>query len=152
MIYLKINEKQNIIYPYTIQRLKSENPNTSFPEEISISLLEDYQVYPVHKSPIDQDYTKNYVEGEPELIDGLYHQTWIIIDASQEEIDERLNSKWSKTRITRNNYLKECDWTQLSDSPLSIDKKLEWSIYRQELRDVTSQEDPFNVVWPIKPE
>jgi len=152
MIYLKINENQNIIYPYTIQRLKSENPNTSFPEEISMETLEHYQVYPVYRTSIDQDYTKNYVEGEPELIDGVYYQTWVVIDASHEEIDARLNSKWSKTRLTRNNYLQECDWTQLIDSPLSSIKKSEWNIYRQGLRDIPSQANPFNIVWPIKPQ
>jgi hypothetical protein len=151
MIYLKINEDQSIAYPYSIQQLKLDNPNTSFPEEVIVGTLEYYQVYPVYRTSIDQDYTKNYIEGEPELIDGLYHQTWIITDASQNEIDRRIESQWFKIRSTRNNYLKECDWTQLSDSPLTAEQKTAWAEYRQELRDVTLQEDPFNIKWPIKP-
>jgi hypothetical protein len=27
-----------------------------------------------------------------------------------------------------------------------------WLIYRQALRDITEQTDPFNIVWAIKPE
>jgi hypothetical protein len=28
----------------------------------------------------------------------------------------------------------------------------EWIAYRQALRDITDQQDPFNIIWPIKPE
>jgi hypothetical protein len=27
----------------------------------------------------------------------------------------------------------------------------EWSAYRQALRDVTTQTDPFSITWPTKP-
>jgi len=45
--------------------------------------------------------------------------------------------------------LKECDWTQLSDIPQTT-KDL-WSVYRQELREITNQPNPFNIEWPVKP-
>jgi hypothetical protein len=48
--------------------------------------------------------------------------------------------------------LNECDWTQLPDSPLTEEKKLEWKVYRQDLRDITNQEDPHNIIWPTKPD
>lgn len=51
--------------------------------------------------------------------------------------------------------LKESDWTQLPDSPLTDAQKAEWQTYRQALRDVpinnssvTSLEE---VVWPTEP-
>jgi Phage tail assembly chaperone protein len=51
----------------------------------------------------------------------------------------------------RNRLLKDSDWTQLVDVPL--DNKSAWSIYRQSLRDITSQSGyPVNVIWPTKPE
>lgn len=51
----------------------------------------------------------------------------------------------------RNRYLDESDWTQLPDVQLST--KSEWAIYRQELRDVTSQSGyPLNVIWPTPPQ
>jgi hypothetical protein len=58
---------------------------------------------------------------------------------------------WENIRVQRNELLLESDWTQLSDSPLSEEKKIEWQTYRQELRDITSQQDPFNIIWPTKP-
>tara|TARA_R100001086_G_scaffold211699_1_gene127705 strand:- start:31 stop:348 length:318 start_codon:yes stop_codon:yes gene_type:complete len=56
-------------------------------------------------------------------------------------------------RITRNNLLKESDWTVLSDSPI-VDKTA-WQTYRTELRDLTNGlttvEDVEDVTWPTKP-
>jgi hypothetical protein len=53
-------------------------------------------------------------------------------------------------RTLRNDKLKECDWTQVADSP--VDKDL-WATYRQALRDVTAQTGfPWNVDWPTQPE
>ena len=59
---------------------------------------------------------------------------------------------WENIRSRRDNELKESDWTQLPDSPLSTDKKSEWQTYRQGLRDVTSYPNPNEIPWPQKPE
>ena len=69
-----------------------------------------------------------------------------------EEIEEELESQWAFIRYRRNEFLLECDWTQLQDSPLSEQKQQEWQTYRQSLRDITEQSDPFNIVWSTKPE
>jgi hypothetical protein len=45
-------------------------------------------------------------------------------------------------RKTRNNLLRESDWTQAVDSPLSDSKKTEWKTYRQSLRDITKTANP----------
>jgi hypothetical protein len=67
------------------------------------------------------------------------------------EIEIELDGMWSFIRERRTIKLKECDWTQLSDSPLTSEKKEEWQIYRQSLRDITLQSDPYNIVWPEEP-
>jgi len=54
-------------------------------------------------------------------------------------------------RPERDELLSKSDWTQCADSPLSDEKKEEWKIYRQALRDMTSQSDPQNATWPVKP-
>jgi hypothetical protein len=58
-------------------------------------------------------------------------------------------SAWGGVRDERNRLLQESDWTQLPDVP--IDTKEAWATYRQALRDVTDQPDPFNIVWPVAP-
>ena len=53
-------------------------------------------------------------------------------------------------RQERSTKLKECDWTQLADSPVN---KETWATYRQSLRDVPSQEGfPWTITWPTHPE
>jgi hypothetical protein len=72
-------------------------------------------------------------------------------EKTQQELEQETNQMWENIRVQRNELLLESDWTQLSDSPLSEEKKIEWQTYRQELRDITSQQDPFNIIWPTKP-
>jgi hypothetical protein len=60
--------------------------------------------------------------------------------------------KGNEVRAERNRLLAESDWTQLADVVLTEDAKLEWTAYRQELRDITLQAGfPFNVTYPTKP-
>lgn len=70
---------------------------------------------------------------------------------TQEEIDNEIQSTWRAIRGRRNDLLLKCDWTQLSDAPLTEEVKQSWIDYRQELRDITLQTDPFNIVWPTQP-
>lgn len=151
-MYLKINQDGSIRYPFSLSELRNENPNTSFPQTIPNELLNDYNVHIVYPIKRGDDYTKDYTEGTPQLFNNLYFQNWIITDATQEQIDQRLQNKWSEVRSIRDLDLSQCDWTQLPDSPLTPEKKQEWVTYRQALRDITLQPDPFNITWPSKPE
>lgn len=71
---------------------------------------------------------------------------------TQQEIQQEINNMWESIRNQRNALLNECDWTQLPDSPLTNQKQTEWQVYRQSLRDITSQPNPFSIVWPTSPE
>lgn len=152
MKYVRINEDNTVNYPYTISDLRLDYPNTSFPEIITVDVLNSFSVYTVNEVSKGDEYTKNYEEGIPNLINSVYYQNWIVTDATQEEVQQRINNKWAETRSIRNQYLLESDWTQLDDAPFNTTKKNEWKNYRQDLRDVTTQPDPFNIVWPTKPQ
>lgn len=53
-------------------------------------------------------------------------------------------------KLQRNYLLSETDWSQLPD--VSKDTALAYSVYRQELRDITDQSEfPTNITWPAKP-
>lgn len=53
----------------------------------------------------------------------------------------------SALRQMRDILLKESDWTQSSDSPLSEEIKNDWRIWRQSIRDITSTvENPLPYV------
>ena len=147
-MYLRIID-EIINYPYSISQLRNAYPNVSLPAELTNSVLIEWDMYVVTPTPMPNDYTKNITEGTPVLTDGVYYQSWNQTDASQSEIDYRLENQWFTIREIRNQLLAECDWTQLSDIPQTI-KDL-WSTYRQELREITNQSNPFNIEWPVKP-
>ena len=68
------------------------------------------------------------------------------------KISDHKATLWSQLRAQRNQLLKDSDWTQGNDSPLSTESKSAWAAYRAALRnlpDVTS--DPSNVEWPQSP-
>jgi len=52
----------------------------------------------------------------------------------------------------RQRLLYSSDWTQIPNNPLTPEQQNAWEVYRQELRDITSQSGyPFNVIWPTHP-
>jgi hypothetical protein len=147
-MYLRIINNE-ITYPYSLQTLREENPRSSFPSEMTESVMNEFNIYEVRQTPKPNDYTKNIFEETPILVEGVYYQNWQMEDASSSEIDERLISKWVEVRQIRNELLGECDWTQLTDIP--AETKNLWQNYRQELRDITNQSNPFNIIWPVRP-
>jgi len=147
-MYLRIID-ETINYPYSISQLRNAYPNVSLPAELTDSILIDWDMHVVIPTPMPNDYTKNITEGTPILTGGVYYQNWIQTDASQSEIDYRLENQWFAVRQIRNELLVECDWTQLND--ISQTTKDLWSNYRQQLREITNQQNPFNIEWPVKP-
>ena len=56
---------------------------------------------------------------------------------------------WKAIRLERAVLLKASDWTQMLD--VQLPNKEAWAVYRQALRDITNQTDPFNITWPTAP-
>lgn len=85
-MYLKLNNGVIEKYPYTIGELRKDNNQTSFPSNIPESLLNEYGVFKVEPTSYpDVGFDKNVTEGQPELVDGVWKQVWVITDASNEE-------------------------------------------------------------------
>jgi len=123
-------------------------PNTSFGDRgptLDWIAEQGYYVISVWK---DYDYkTEKLVSAIPHLYDGMCCLV-NVEPLTTEELQAKVNTQWKSIRSQRNQMLKDSDWTQLADSPVN---KQAWAIYRQELRDVTKQTDPFNVIWPTEP-
>ena len=56
---------------------------------------------------------------------------------------------WERVRSERDALLIASDWTQLAD--VDVPNRVEWTGYRQALRDCTSVDDPRDVVLPDAP-
>ena len=147
MAYILINQHTgDITYPYSIAQLRNDNPGVSFPQQISSETLASWNVFPVEETPFPVvDYNQNVIEAEPENVNGIWVRSWNVVTATQAEVDKRIAEQWVNVREERNDKLSSTDWTQLPDAPES---SWDWKKYRQALRDVTLQVDPFNIVWP----
>ena len=64
-----------------------------------------------------------------------------------EEQTALTDQKWIAIRLERDRRLQITDWRASSDLTLSDD----WKTYRQALRDVPTQTDPYNITWPTEP-
>ena len=58
-----------------------------------------------------------------------------------------INQQWVNVRYERDRKLQGTDWRASSDLTLSD----AWKTYRQALRDVPTQSDPYNITWPTEP-
>lgn len=149
MFYAKLKDGNVELYPYTITDLRRAYPNVSFPPEMSDEELAQFDV--VQVTPTEQpviDYTKN-LSRWAEKQGAVWVEVWTITDATPEEISQRLSDQWEAVRQERDAKLYQCDWTQLPDAPVD---HATWATYRQQLREVTQQSDPFNIVWPVAPQ
>ena len=93
---------------------------------------------------------------------GIYEQALEIFDAEkqrrfreqlvEEELREASRDYWKEFRNERDFLLSQSDWTQGNDSPLNLQQKQEWVVYRQVLRDLPENtNDPKNPEWPSLP-
>nr|WP_232613937.1 tail fiber assembly protein [Photobacterium carnosum] len=59
---------------------------------------------------------------------------------------------WEPVRLKRDRLIRDTDWTQMPDAPLTVEQKAEFLAYRQTLRDIPQTYDnPDDIVWPTKP-
>jgi hypothetical protein len=60
---------------------------------------------------------------------------------------------WWMVRQVRDEKLRSSDWTDTMSAidRLGVERFNAWQLYRQALRDVPLQGDPYGVVWPVQP-
>jgi hypothetical protein len=137
---------------YSISQLRSDNPQTSFPANLTDERLADWDVYPLEATPQPEiDYTKNVSEGTPVNQNG-WKQTWVVTDASAQEIAQRTEDQASYVRSNRDQKLVESDWVVIKSMETDVPEIDSWKSYRQALRNIPQQSEfPWNVSWPEKP-
>lgn len=96
-MYAKVKNNVVEIYPFYIQTLKQENPNTSFPSNIEtdLQLLADFDVFKVFptQSPTPIPMVSKVIEATPCLNNkGQYEQAWDIVALTQEEINSAIEN------------------------------------------------------------
>lgn len=151
-MYIKIPNK----YPYELENLRTEYTNTSFPADIKnlgSEVLNSYGIYEVILTdrPEYNHNTHKIIEILPQNINGTWYQTWDVKPLTEQEQQYRISNLSTEARALRNRLLVESDWTQFKDISPQISEL--WAPYRQQLRDITSQQGfPIEIIWPAPPQ
>jgi len=151
-MFAKITNGQLDRFPYSAGDLRRDNPNTSFPKNISAETMTAHGMVEVTQKQMPAyNPTTQYVEfgPVPEFENGAWVLQPTIHEFNENQLADRLKIEAGSVRSARNALLAETDWTALSDVIIIP----EIATYRQALRDITSQPGfPHNVSWPVKPE
>ena len=74
----------------------------------------------------------------------------ITLQEDPTKLAQKTADQWASVRAQQRDLLYKSDWT-CSVTDYEVPNKSEWREYRSRLRDVTTQTDPFNIVWPSPP-
>ena len=87
-MYLRLPDQ----YPYALDQLRRDCPNTSFPAQPGAALLAEFGVYPVAPTnqPEYDSATQLVEESAPIQIDGIWTQQWTVRDLTAEELKARV--------------------------------------------------------------
>lgn len=94
-------------YPVSDKVIRDTHPNTCFPLYMSGVNLEDFGYALVNKTPTTEhdSSTKKVVEDSPIDIDGVYYQTWLVVDKTPEEIQAGINSTIARYTSTLDAFI-----------------------------------------------
>ena len=152
-MYAKVIDGAIQQYPYTLQQLYADHPNTTFPTNWTDELLALVGMVRVvvTGAPKHDPRTHYVVESTPvyNADKPRWEQAWVVREKTEAErvIDD--TNKAEEIRRDRNSRLASSDWTQVLDAQVD---RTAWAAYRQELRDITAQPGfPWTVTWPQEP-
>lgn len=151
MFLIALENGEPVGNPITLDNFKLLNAGMSLPFPLLPEHIEPhgYGIYDFSMPPECGTFEKIEEMAPVKSPDnGVYYQTRIVVPMNDEEIATRTKQEWTAVRFERNRRLTACDWTQLPDAPVDA---AAWTTYRQALRDITTQADPFNIQWPTTP-
>jgi hypothetical protein len=87
-------------------------------------------------------------EGPAVLVDGVWTQNYVVTDLDADVSAAKVHAQWDVVRAERDLLLDKCDWWVTKAIEKNATISAEQHAYREALRDITTQSDPFNIVWP----
>jgi hypothetical protein len=158
-MFAEIKNGQVVNFPYDYDDHVRANPYTKFTQETLVEMyagteanLNGHELVRITEADMptfDRKTQKVVQNSAPTLINNVWTLSWQVQSLTQDEQNAMVENQAKSVRATRNDKLKECDWTQISDAPVD---KTAWAAYRQTLRDITAQSGfPWAVDWPDAP-
>ena len=104
----------------------------------------------------EYDGNKYYIENEaPVLISDAPNDYSRFDHDTKQWVNKYTDEqRWEMIRSSRSRKLESSDWTDTLSAKTRLGDSLyeQWQTYRQTLRDITNQADPFNITWPTPPQ
>jgi hypothetical protein len=157
---IRFKSTGQVMYESELRSYLAANNGPSY-DQLTPEVMEAIGVEAVLEGPqATGDHYQYSQRDGVEQIDGAWYTKYILgplfTDGETTAAEQETAYKAQKdaeqaasVRNSRNDKLKECDWTQIADS--TADKAL-WATYRQALRDVTKQPGfPWTIDWPVAP-
>jgi hypothetical protein len=138
----------------TESEFRAAFPTTSFPQQLTVELINDLGYDVVLEGPQAQPtrYQAAFRDGVEE-IDGQWFTKYSVADMDDETKAAKDAEQAKNVRDTRDAKLAESDWRVIKALESNTPQDFEWATYRQALRDIPTQADfPWEVVWPTQPE
>lgn len=89
-------------YPYNEAELRAAHPGTSFPADLLQADLIDFGVFPVeHTEPPVVTSEQVAEEATPELVNGVWRQSWTVRDKTADELAAAKAAIWEKVKARR---------------------------------------------------
>ena len=158
MLFVKLDENKNAIsYAISWENIRALRPDFSIPFPPPKEILDElgFGIYENTERPNDNGPLAKYIEDLPIKDGDIYKQAWKKVDLEGSDRERALTTGWNLLRSQRNSLLIETDIYMLEDmrEKLTAEKLQEWKNYRQQLRDLPAAvTNPFEVIWPTKPE
>ena len=103
-----------------------------------------------------QTVLPNIQQGLPEGLTGYAsppdtEHRWHVPTAGWVEIPKNVEDLWAAVRYQRDKLIAATDWRATRSIVEKRRLHPAWAVYQQDLRDITLQPDPANIIWPELP-
>ena len=147
---------ETLQYPLTVDQIKSDQPNTSFP----VNYAPSAPYAPVLNSPQPSynQITQYCREIEPVLVGQNWMQQWEVVDLDPEQIEYNENQARAANKAQATSLLTATDWTTIpdvSDPALSdpyLTNAAEFAAYRSQIRKIAVNPPVTVDVWAVAPD
>lgn len=145
-------------YPYSLTDLIFDNPETSFPNQMTDEIAAKFNTYPVVETPQPSynPISENLVWADPISENGVWVQQWAVTQATPEEIAQRETQAKESNKSRAKSELAETDWTDIpavsdpANNPHLVNRD-EFNTYRLQLRSIAVNPPVTVDPWPVKP-
>ena len=136
-MWAKVLDGVVVDYPYGFAELRRDNPNTSFPAEMSQEALSLWGIVSVEpRNPPDHDHlTQDCIRVMPTLENGSWIEAWDITPVDEQEAANRKAQAAAAVESQRKSAYKEEADPLFFKWQAGEATEAEWRAKRQEIRD-----------------